>query len=135
MMPACTKGGGQAMGFPDVCKVPAPPAPFIPTPFPNIGMLNQGSKFSTKVKIKGKAAGTTKTEMSRSQGDEAGTLGGMVSAVNMNKIAFKKGSSKVKIQGKPAVYLTAMTAHNGSNANMPAGAVIAPGQTDVLVVM
>lgn len=135
MFPASTKGGGQAMAFPDVCKTPAPPAPFVPVPYPNIGMVNQASKTSTKVKIKGKAAATTKTEMSRSQGDEAGTLGGMISAVNMNKIAYKKGSSKVKIQGKPAVYLTSMTAHNGMNANMPAGAQIAPSQTKVLVMM
>lgn len=29
------------MAMPDVCKVPAAPSPPIPTPFPNIAMLNQ----------------------------------------------------------------------------------------------
>jgi hypothetical protein len=36
MFPASTKGNGLSMGFPDICKVPAPPAPFAPVPFPNI---------------------------------------------------------------------------------------------------
>ena len=41
MLPASSNGGGNCMAVPDVCKVPAPPAPPIPTPFPNTGMLNQ----------------------------------------------------------------------------------------------
>ena len=35
MFPASTKGGGMCFGFPDVCKTPAPPAPFVPIPYPN----------------------------------------------------------------------------------------------------
>ena len=37
------------------------------------------------------------------------------------------------IDGKGAVHHTAMTAHNGSNANMPAGIHDAPSQAKVLV--
>ena len=33
------------MAFPDVCKVPAPPAPPVPTPFPNFAMLNQATRL------------------------------------------------------------------------------------------
>ncbi len=29
--------GGMSMVFPDVCKTPAPPAPPVPIPYPNIG--------------------------------------------------------------------------------------------------
>ena len=29
--------GGMSMVFPDVCKTPAPPAPPIPIPYPNMG--------------------------------------------------------------------------------------------------
>lgn len=133
IFPAATKGGGQAFAFPDVCKVPAPPAPFVPVPFPNIGMINGAKKTSTKVKMVGKEVVTKKSEMSRSSGDEGGTLKGMMSSKNMDKVTFKSGSSKVKIEGQKCVHLTIMTGHNGSNANMPAGAVIAPGQTKVKV--
>lgn len=133
MFPASTKGGGQCFAFPDVCKTPAPPAPPIPIPYPNIGMPNQATKTSTKVKFAGKSVVTKNSEIPRSSGDEAGVAKGMVSSTNMDKITFKGGSSKVKIQGHACVHLTVMTGHNGGNANMPAGAQVAPSQTKVLV--
>ena len=68
-------------------------------------------------------------------GDEVGTLGGMVSNVNMNQMTWKKASGKVKAERKKIVYHTAMTGHNGSNANMPAGLQVAPSQTKVKVAM
>ena len=121
------------MGTPDVCKTPAPPAGPIPIPYPNIGMVNQATKTSKKVKFVSKEVVTTKSEIPSSQGDEAGTAGGVVSGKNMDKVIFKKGSAKVKIEGAPCVTLTGTTGHNGANANMPAGAQIAPSQTKVLV--
>ena len=134
MLPASTTAGGQCLGFPDVCKTPSPAGP-IPIPYPNIGMVNQAKKTATKCKFGGKPVVLKKSEISRSQGDEAGVAGGVISSKNMDKVTFKKGSSKVKVQGSPVVYLTAMSAHNGSNANFPAGAQIAPSQTKVLVGM
>ena len=29
--------------FPDICKVPAPPAPYVPVPFPNVEMSLRGA--------------------------------------------------------------------------------------------
>lgn len=133
MFPASTKQSGQCFAMPDVCKTPAPPAPPVPIPYPNIGMLPQASGAATKVKFAGKPVVTKKTKMNRSQGDEAGTVGGVVSGVNMGPVAYKKGSAKVKVEGQPCQHLTAMTGHNGSNANMPAGLQVAPSQTKVLV--
>ena len=133
IFPASTKGGGQCLGVPDVCLTPAPPAPPIPIPYPNIGMVNQAKKTSTKVKFAGKEVVTKKSEISRSSGDEAGVNKGVVSGMNMDKVTFKKGSAKVKIEGQPCIHLTSMTGHNGSNANMPAGAQIAPSQTKVII--
>ncbi len=134
MFPASTKGGGQCFAFPDVCKTPAPPSPSpVPVPYPNIGMLNQVTGESTKVKFVQKGVVTKKSKMNRSQGDEAGVAGGVVSGMNMGPVQYKKGSSKVKIQGQPCVHLTSMTGHNGTNANMPSGAQVAPSQTKVLV--
>jgi hypothetical protein len=85
------------------------------------------------VKIVGMLAVIETSEIPMSQGDEAGTVGGVVSGQNMAKIVFKKGSSKVSIESKGCAYLTCMTAHNGANANMPAGNQIAPSQAKVLV--
>ena len=39
-----------------------------------------------------------------------------------------------KVQGKEGAYLTVQVAHNGNNANVPSGAIIAPSQTKVKVV-
>ena len=133
IFPASTKGGGQCFAIPDVCLTPAPPAPPVPAPYPNTGMVNQTKKTSSKVKFSGKEVVTKKSEMSRSMGDEAGVNKGVMSGMNMSKVTFKKGSSKVKIEGQACVHLTVMTGHNGSNANMPAGAQIAPSQTKVII--
>jgi hypothetical protein len=40
VLPGSTVHGSECAGF-DVAKVPAPPAPFIPTPFPNINPNNR----------------------------------------------------------------------------------------------
>lgn len=135
MFPACTKAGGQAFAFPDVCKVPAPPAPPIPTPFPNIAMLNQanGGTCSKKVKILNQPVITKASEVTRTMGDEAGTLKGVSSGTNMDKAVFKSGVSAVKVEGNDIINLLKPTAHNGASANAPGGAVIAPSQTVVLV--
>ncbi len=134
IFPACTKAGGQAFAMPDVCLTPVPPpVSQAPIPYPNIGMLAMADKASTKVKISGMPALTVKSEIPRSSGDEAGVKGGVVSGANMDKVTFKKGSAKVKVEGQPIVFLTSLTAHNGSNANVPCGTVIAPSQVKVIV--
>ncbi len=133
MLPGSTKGGGMAQGTPDVCKTPAPPAPPVPVPYPNMGQLASAQQTSTKVKFFSAEVVTLKSKIPSSQGDEAGVAGGVVSGANMQEVAFKKGSSKVKVEGQPVIQLTSVTGHNGSNANMPAGAQIAPSQTKVLV--
>jgi hypothetical protein len=99
-------------------------------------MLTQasGGTLSSKVKIVGKKAATTKTEISMSSGDEPGTIGGVVSNKFKGPAKFKKGSSKVKVEGSPIVHVTSMIGQNGvSNANHPAGVQVAPSQTKVLV--
>jgi hypothetical protein len=135
MFPASTMAGGVCMGVPDVCKVPAPPAPPIPIPFPNVGQCPMATGTTTKVTVMNMPALTEASKMPLSSGDEAGVAGGVVSGVNMGPVAFKTFSSKVSFQGKKAVMLTGTTGHNGSNANMPAGVCMAPSQTVVLVGM
>lgn len=132
MFPASSKGGGQCLGVPDVCKTPSPVGP-VPVPYPNTAMLMQAQNTSTKVKFVGMEAVTLKSKIPQSMGDEAGVAGGVVSGMNMGEASFKKGSSKVKVEGQPVVHLTSVSSHNGTNANMPAGAQIVPSQTKVLV--
>ncbi|MCK5098231.1 MAG: DUF4150 domain-containing protein [Desulfobacteraceae bacterium] len=136
MFPGSTKGGGNCLAAPDVCITQVPP-PVVksPIPYPNTAMLMQATKTSTKVKFVSKEVVTLKSEIPKSMGDEAGTDKGVMSGTTMDKVVFKKGSSKVKVEGQPCVYLTSVSAHNGSNANAPAGAQIAPSQTKVLVGM
>lgn len=132
LFPAGSKAGGTCMGAPDVCKVPTPGGP-VPTPFPNTAMVANANKTSTKVVIENKAAVVETSEVPNSTGDEAGSAGGVVSGTTAGPVAFKKGSSKVVIEGKGAAYLSGVTAHNGSNPNMPAGVFAAPSQSKVLV--
>ena len=134
MFPASTKGGGMCTAtVPDVCKVPAPPAPPIPTPFPNMGQLATANGTTTKVKIQNMPVVTKNSKVPMSNGDEAGVLKGLISSTNMDQITFKMGVTKVKFEGNEGINLMKPTAHNGSNANAPVGMVSAPGQVKVIL--
>ncbi len=130
MFPISSKGGGTTTGFPDVCKVPAPPAPFVPTPFPNIGQVASARDTCATVRIVNKPVVTEASHIPRSSGDEAGTLKGMVSVTTMAKVQYKTGSSKVKAKGMGVVHLTSATEHNSGNT---VGLQTTPSQTTVLV--
>lgn len=135
MLPASCTMAGVCMGMPDVCLTPAPPAPPVPVPYPNIAqvpMANAGT-CPKKVKVMNMPAVVQNTEIPMSNGDEAGVNGGVMSGVNMGPAKFKVGSSKVKFEGKAACYFTSMVGQNGSNPNVPAGQQIAPSQAVVLV--
>jgi hypothetical protein len=88
---------------------------------------------TTKVLIMNMPALTQASKLPMSSGDEAGVGGGVMSGMNMGQVAFRTASTKVKLEGNGALILTAMSAHNGVNANMPAGIVMAPSQAKVLV--
>jgi hypothetical protein len=133
IFPASTKAAGNCFAMPDVCLTPAPPAPPVPVPYPNTGMVNQASKTATKVKFAGKPVVTKKSEISRTMGDEAGVNKGVMSGMNMGKLTYKMGTTKVKIEGQDCIRLTSMSGHNGMSANMPAGVQVAPSQTKVIV--
>ena len=49
IFPASTTAGGNCFAMPDTCLTPAPPAPPVPIPYPNTGMVNQAKKTSKKV--------------------------------------------------------------------------------------
>lgn len=93
--------------LPNVCKMPAPPAPFVPSPLPNIAKSGNSPKdFSTTVKIEGQAVAIRGATF-ESIGDMAskGTGGGLLSANTHGPAKFiTPGSMTVKIEGK-AVHL------------------------------
>lgn len=121
--------------FPDVCKVPAPPAPPIPTPFPNIAQCSdaRGSSCTKKIKILNKPVLHKGSVISRSSGDEAGVLKGVVSSTNMDQAAYRTSVSKVQVEGNDIVTHLKNTAQNGNNANAPPGVQVAPSQTKVII--
>jgi hypothetical protein len=133
MLPASTKAGGTCFAMPDVCLTPAPPGPPVPIPYPNTAQVAAANGAITKVLIENKETVAEGAKIPNSSGDEAGTNGGVTSGTNMGPVEPKTFSSKVFAGGKKVVFATATTAHNGSNANMPAGAQIAPSQSKVLV--
>src|SRR5438105_9863789 len=77
--------GGMSTVFPDVCKTPAPPAPPIPIPYPNIGQASDTSGGPTTVTTDGQMPMAKGAKYSKSSGDEAGTIGGILSSVNMSE--------------------------------------------------
>ncbi|MDH5675706.1 MAG: DUF4150 domain-containing protein [Myxococcales bacterium] len=100
-----TKGssGIAAATLPNVCKMPGPPAPFVPTPLPNIAKSGTNPKgYSKDVKVEGKTVAIRGASF-ESMGDAAskGTGGGLLSANTHGPVKFiTPGSLTVKIEGK-----------------------------------
>lgn len=131
MIPVSTKASGTCLGFPDVCLVPAAPSP-IPTPLPNIAQTTDATGTASAVLVENKEVVVESSSIPMSSGDEAGTGGGVMSGTFIGVVKFKTASANVYAGGKRVVLLGAVTAHNGDNANMPAGSQITPSQAKVL---
>jgi hypothetical protein len=133
-LPVATLQNGQCMGFPDVCLTPVGPVD-VPIPYPNVGMCPTGLMTTTTVLVVMMPALTQGSQLPMSQGDDAGVSGGVTSGMIMGPIAFRTASSKVSFQGQKVIVLTAMTAHNGTSANFPAGVLMSPSQAKVLAAL
>src|SRR5207302_4344663 len=91
--------GGTSPVFPDVCKTPAPPAPPIPIPYPNIGQASDTTGGPSSVTTDGQMPMVKGAKYMKSSGDEAGTLGGILSSVNMSECEFMLYSFDIKMEG------------------------------------
>jgi uncharacterized Zn-binding protein involved in type VI secretion len=100
--------------LPDVCKTPSPGGP-VPIPYPNIADQGSLDKGSTTVKAKGKMVAIKGSEYSRSNGDEAGTAGGVTSSTNMKETSWISYSFDVKMDGQNACRHTDKKFHNHKN--------------------
>ncbi len=71
--------GGMSTVFPDVCKTASPGGP-VPIPYPNIAKASDTSDGSKTVKVDGESAMLKEANYSTSNGDEAGSIGGVISS-------------------------------------------------------
>jgi hypothetical protein len=106
----------------------------VPTPFVNQASFarTDPGTCSEKVRIGGQPIVLVSSVVPTTSGDEAGTLGGVVSGKNMERARFAEGSSKVFVEGAAVGYQTCPVDANGSNANAK-GIHDASSQTKVRV--
>src|SRR5688572_6597009 len=108
--------------IPNICKMPGPPAPFVPTPLPNIAKSELSPKgYSKTVEIEGNAVAIRGATF-ESIGDMAskGTGGGLISANCHGPAKFiSPGSMDVKIEGKNVQLLGDMMLNNCASGGTP----------------
>lgn len=128
-----TKGshGLAPATVPNVCKMPGPPAPFVPTPLPNIGRSEMSPDgYSTSVKMEGEPVAIQGASF-KSMGDVAskGTGGGIVSNNVEGATKFvAPGSMNVKVEGKNVQLLGDAMTNNGGPSGDPPNAATTPGE-------
>ena len=125
---ATTSGGGLDMAMPDVCLTPAGPV-VVPIPYPNVASRAMATGVVDAILIAGAPAHNLGTVVPLSQGDSAGSAGGVVSGTDMGPSRRVTGATKILLKGKPAARLTSQGPQNGTNCF---GTTIAPSQTKVL---
>ena len=108
--------------IPDVCKTPSPGGP-VPIPYPNIATQSTLRSGTTTVKAKGQMIAVKGSQYGSSNGDEAGTAGGVKSGVNMKATDWITYSFDVKFDGKNACRHTDKLFHNNQNAANLAGGI------------
>ena len=126
--------GGVHNAIPDVCKTPAPPAPFVPIPYPNIaiGPTVVPPTASLKVLLTAGPAHNLMSTIPMSNGDQPGVLLGMISQLIMGPSRHMMGSTNVLYGGSPATKMTMPTAQNGFAFNA-VGTTIVPAQFKILL--
>jgi hypothetical protein len=124
-----TSAGGKAICLcPDVCKTPAAPSP-VPVPYPNIAEDSNGTDGTTTVKADGSAVLVKDSKISLSTGDEAGSLGGVVSSKFKGAAKFITYSFDVKYEGKNVCRHLDSTLMNGNGFNDNGTYTFANGQS------
>ena len=106
---------GITTAFPDVCKTPAPPAPPIPIPYPNIAKSSDTAKGASTVKCDGNPTCVSDSNFMMSTGDEAGSLLGVASNKIKGKAEFVNYSFDVKFEGKSVARALDLMLHNDKN--------------------
>lgn len=106
--------GGSSTVFPDVCKTQVGSA-VVPIPYPNTGKSSDTSNGPTSVTLDGKMPMVKSAKYSKSAGDDAGKLGGIISGVNKSECEFMMYSFDIKIENKNVCRLGDPLFHNKKN--------------------
>lgn len=106
--------GGVSTVFPDVCKTPTPGGP-VPIPYPNTGKSSDTCDGPSTVTVDGQMPMVKGAKYSTSTGDEAGSIGGVVSGKNKGTCEFMMYSFDIKFEGKNACRLGDPLLHNDKN--------------------
>lgn len=107
--------GGIAAAFPDVCKTPTPAGP-IPLPYPNVAKSADTAQGSQSVTMDGNPIMLKDSHFSTSTGDEAGSVGGVVSNTIKGKAEFISYSFDVKVEGRNVCRLADLMVQNKQSA-------------------
>ncbi len=106
--------GGMSIVFPDVCKTPSPGGP-IPIPYPNIGKAADTSSGPSTVKTDGEMPMVKTAKYSMTSGDEAGSVGGVISSSFKGEAEFMMFSFDVKFEGNNVCRMGDPMFHNKKN--------------------
>lgn len=109
------KSAAWSFFFPDICLTPTPDGP-VPIPYPNLSLSADIAHGTKTIKIQGEMGTNKGCDYSRSTGDEAGSLGGIISGTYMDKAEFVLSSFDVKLEGKNACRTGDLMYHNRRNA-------------------
>jgi hypothetical protein len=122
---------GITTAFPDVCKTPAPPAPPIPIPYPNIAKSSDTAQGAKKVNCDGNPVCVKDSNFMMSTGDEAGSLLGVASNKIKGKAEFVNFSFDVQVEGKNVPRAFDLMLHNDKNTPpvpvLQGPAIVLPG--------
>jgi hypothetical protein len=112
---ACVASGHTSVsdGPTDVCKTPAAPSP-VPVPYPNVAVsTTMKGGYATKVLIMGSPTLTRSGTFAPSNGDQPGTLMGVVSNTIMGECGVIMASPDVKAEGGGVARTLDSTSSNG----------------------
>ena len=116
---AMTAGCGETlMGFPNVCKTPAPPLPPIPLPYPNMAEMSDLIKGSTSVLFEGSSVAIDGAQLKKSSLDQQGKAGGIKSGKNGHTAEWSAFSFDVKVEGKGVCRKGDLLTSNGGNCSV-----------------
>jgi hypothetical protein len=107
---------GITQAFPDTCLTPAPPAPPVPIPYPNIAKSSDTADGTSTVTCDGNPTCVEDSNFSTSNGDEPGNApGGVASGVIQGKAEFVNYSFDVLFEGKKVARAMDLMLHNNKN--------------------